>query len=390
VMTAIVVIYLGRTAVVIDIKDPGVEVAVKGTTLTVTGPDKQSVKVVPGDQELTITCAGLETTTKSFTIKKGETKAVTVSIVNSKLVARLENEIAPLTTGHEEKTSSPTASAKRTSPQPTPGRKVATSTPTASGKKPLPSMTPSPEAMTTPTLPPTFKNSLGMEFVLVPKGKSWLGGGRGKPGDKEVVIAHDFYLGKYEVTQEEWNKVMVLNPSYFSRTGGGKNLVRDIADAELNRFPVENVSWDDAQKFLERLNTGEQKAGWVYRLPMAAEWEYACRGGPLSDKSESAYDFYFDKPTNQLLPEQANVSRYLQRTCKVGSYPPNRLGLYDMHGNVWEWCNDPERTVNGASSREPRGGGWSTAPVACKAAYSLGPARWEGRVGLRLARSSGE
>jgi len=74
----------------------------------------------------------------------------------------------------------------------------------------------------------------------------------------------------------------------------------------------------------------------------------------------------------------------------VGSYPPNRLGLYDMHGNVWEWCNDPERTVDGASSREPRGGGWSTAPVACKAAHRLGPARWEGRVGLRLARSSGE
>jgi formylglycine-generating enzyme required for sulfatase activity len=111
---------------------------------------------------------------------------------------------------------------------------------------------------------------------------------------------------------------------------------------------------------------------------------------PLSDKSESAYDFYFDKPTNQLRPEQANVNKHLLRTCKVGSYQPNRLGLYDMCGNVWEWCNDPDRTVDGTSSRGPRGGGWSTLPMACKAANRSGPARWEGRVGLRLVRSSAE
>jgi formylglycine-generating enzyme required for sulfatase activity len=235
-----------------------------------------------------------------------------------------------------------------------------------------------------------YTNSLGMEFVLVPKGKSWLGGGGGMTGDKEVVIAHDFYLGKYEVTQEEWEKVTGLTPSWFSRTGGGRNLVKDIPDADLKRFPVENVAWDDVQVFLERLNNGEKVGGWVYRLPNAAEWEYACRGGPLLDKSESAYDYYFDKRTNQLLPEQANADRKLERTCKVGSYKPNRLGFYEMHGNVWEWCNDPERTVDGASSREPRGGGWSTKPVCCTAAFRLGPARWEGRVGLRLVRSSGE
>jgi formylglycine-generating enzyme required for sulfatase activity len=240
----------------------------------------------------------------------------------------------------------------------------------------------------TAALPPTFKNSLGMEFVLVPEGKSWLGGGGGNPGDREVVIPQDFYLGKYEVTQEEWEKVTGLTPSWFSRGGGGKDLVKDIADTELKRFPVENVAWDDVQAFLERLNKGQKVAGWVYRLPTAAEWEYACRGGPLSDKSQSAYDFYFDKPTDQLLPEQANADKHLQRTCPVGSYNPNRMGLYDMHGNVWEWCIDPEKTVNGAPVLEPRGGGWSTLPVACKASNRFGPARWEGRVGLRLVRSS--
>ena len=94
-------------------------------------------------------------------------------------------------------------------------------------------------------LPPTFKNSIGMEFVIVPKGKSWLGGGKGKLGDKEVEIPADFYLGKYEVTQEEWEKVMGENPSWFSRTGDGKDAVKDITDADLKRFPVEKVSWDD-------------------------------------------------------------------------------------------------------------------------------------------------
>ena len=96
-------------------------------------------------------------------------------------------------------------------------------------------------------LPPTFKNSIGMEFVLVPKGKSWLGGGKDKLGDKEVEIPADFYLGKYEVTQEEWEKVMGENPSHFSRTGDGKDAVKDIPDADLKRFPVENVSWDNAR-----------------------------------------------------------------------------------------------------------------------------------------------
>src|SRR6516164_5116338 len=107
-------------------------------------------------------------------------------------------------------------------------------------------------------------------------------------------------------------------PSSFSRFGGGKDAVKDISNADLNRFPVEQVSWDDAQLFLKEV-----------------EWEYACRGGPMSDRLDSAFDFYFDKPVAQLLPDQANVEhgKGLKRTCKVGSYRPNRVGLYDMLGN---------------------------------------------------------
>ena len=144
--------------------------------------------------------------------------------------------------------------------------------------------------------------------------------------------------------------------------------------------------------FLDRLNKREKVSGWVYRLPKADEWEYACRGGPLSDKLDSAFDFYFDKPTNQLLADQANFApepgKGLQRTCKVGSYLPNRLGLYDMYGNVWEWCDDDEKSADGASPRVYRGGGWNPESGACRAAVraAFGPADRSNNLGLRLAR----
>jgi formylglycine-generating enzyme required for sulfatase activity len=221
-----------------------------------------------------------------------------------------------------------------------------------------------------------------MEFVLVPKGKSWLGGGAGKPGDKEVVIKQDFYLGKYEVTKEEWEKVLGDNPNRF----------KGVEDQK--RYPVDNVNWDDAQRFMKELNKREQKAGWVYRLPKEQEWEYACRGGPMADRAQSAYDFYVDKdkPTNELTTKQANfgweAGMGLQRTCEVGSYQPNRLGLYDMHGNVWEWCE--ELLDAGASDRRVcRGGAWRSAAVWCKASnpggFSQGARRDE--CGFRVCRS---
>ncbi len=130
-------------------------------------------------------------------------------------------------------------------------------------------------------LPRRFKNSLGMEFALIPKGKSWLGGGNGKPGDTPVEIAHDFYLGVYEVTQDEWHKLTGQTPSEFSRTGEGEKRVKNVSDDELKHFPVEMVSWNDAQLFLKTLNQRDPTPGWTYRLPKAAEWEYACRGGPF-------------------------------------------------------------------------------------------------------------
>ncbi len=230
-----------------------------------------------------------------------------------------------------------------------------------------------------------------MEFVLVPKGKSWLGGGGTLPGEiahdfylgKYEVTQEDFYLGKYEVTQEEWQKVMESNPSAYKEVAG-------VPKEDQKRFPVEMVSWDDAQIFLKVLNALEKKAGWLYRLPKEAEWEYACRGGPMADKAQSAFDFYFEKPTTTLLPEQANFEhgKGLKRTCKVGSYKPNRLGLYDMHGNVWEWCDDAEKAADGAVHRVFRGGSWHDDSGHCRAALRVGdpPSDRVNNLGVRLAR----
>ena len=183
--------------------------------------------------------------------------------------------------------------------------------------------------------------NLGMEFRKVPGGKSWLGGESGNPGPREVHIPYDFYLGTYKVTQEEWQQFMGNNPSGHAHDGIDKDKVMGIAAEDLKRFPVERISYDQAQEFIKALNDKSGETGWIYRLPTELEWEYACRGGPMADRADSAFRFYFDTPSNECVPGQdANVAKSLNRTSKVGSYRPNRLGLYDMHGNVNEWCLD--------------------------------------------------
>src|SRR5580704_4692655 len=147
---------------------------------------------------------------------------------------------------------------------------------------------------------------LGMKFVPLPKATFYMGWD-GKEKGKKTEIKADFEIAIHTVTQGQWQEVMGNNPSYFSRSGHEKDKVKDIKDEDLKQFPVESVSWDDAQEFIKKLNEKEKGSGYVYRLPSEAEWEYACRGGATSEE-ECLHHFYFAKPTNDLSSRQANFN----------------------------------------------------------------------------------
>jgi len=241
---------------------------------------------------------------------------------------------------------------------------------------------------------------LGMKFVPLPKATFYMGWDGRRGSAKETKIKADFEIAIHTVTQGQWQKVMGKNPSWFSRDGGGKDKVKGVKDEELKHFPVEMVSWDDAQEFIKKLNEKEKGKGYQYRLPSEAEWEYACRGGATSEE-ECSYHFYFAKPTNDLSSKEANFNGnfpfgkadkgpFKDRTTKVGSYAPNKVGLYDMHGNVGQWCADASGEIgsDGKAVRVMRGGHWYNDGQYCRAAYRYGFAASSRNIslGFRLAR----
>jgi formylglycine-generating enzyme required for sulfatase activity len=210
-------------------------------------------------------------------------------------------------------------------------------------------------------------NSIGMEFVKIPAGESMMGSLSNESGryDDEspvhkITIKKPFYLGKFEVTQKQWNKVMGSNHSSFM----GENL------------PAENLSWNDVQKFVEKLNhmEGTDK----YHLPSENEWEYACRAGTTTR-------YYFGDDEPKLEDYAWYINNSAGSTHAVGQKKPNPWSLYDMHGNVAEWCQDNYNHHNysynlnysgasldggawedGSNIRIFRGGSWSDYARNCR------------------------
>jgi len=236
-------------------------------------------------------------------------------------------------------------------------------------------------------------NDVGMKFSYCPPTvpQGFLMGSPASEVDRrtdetqhKVILTEGFYLGIYEVTQEEYQQVMGTNPSWFASTGDGKGTV---AALNTRRCPVEQVSWNDAVEFCRKLSAREGK---TYRLPTEAEWEYACRAGTTTP-------FHFGKSCNGTeancdgeSPYGTSVKGpYLRRTTSVGKYAPNAWGLYDMHGNVCEWCSDwwgdypvgiatnptgpPQQGALGRV-RVYRGGGWFFGPPGCRLAFRSGDA----------------
>jgi uncharacterized protein (TIGR02996 family) len=217
---------------------------------------------------------------------------------------------------------------------------------------------------------PQIENSVGMRFSLIEPGRFRMGSPGGEKGRFENETAHEveltrpFYLGVFPVTQAQWKKLVGDNPSHFSKQGG-RELVKGFTQKQLGDFPVDSVSWEDAQDFLRKLGAlpAEKRGGRRYRLPSEAEWEYACRGGVVHKR----YHFGDALSADQACWEDSGF----ERPCPVGSYLPNAFGLYDVHGNVWEWCEDwfdeyepgpatdPVRLEEGSSDeRVSRGGAY--------------------------------
>jgi len=228
--------------------------------------------------------------------------------------------------------------------------------------------------------PGKLKNSIGMEFASIPAGKFLMGSPATEkernPDETqhEVTLTQGFRMGVHEVTQAQYEQVMGENPSEFK----GATL------------PVETVSYDEALAFCKKLSDlpAEKAAGRKYRLPTEAEWEYCCRAG-------TSTPFHFGETLDGT---QATCSGK-GKTSPVGSYPANAWGLYDMHGNVSEWCRDrygdyPKGPVTDPSGQAGsncvlRGGCWGNGAAICRSAFRYGdsPEDRNSGLGFRVARS---
>jgi formylglycine-generating enzyme required for sulfatase activity len=218
------------------------------------------------------------------------------------------------------------------------------------------------------------KSALGMELIWCPPGSFIMGPGQGNTSPAHpVILTKGFYLGKYEVTQEEYEKVIGTNPSNFKG----------------DKLPVEQVSWNDSAAFCEALNKNERKRGWEFTLPTEAQWEYACRAGTPTSYSWGS----------NVTPQLANSKDSgLKKTIEVGTYTVNPWGFFDMHGNVWEWSADwhgayprslvvdPRGPSNG-SRRVLRGGSWNYAVIALRSVSRSGnvPINRRSDIGFRVA-----
>lgn len=216
-------------------------------------------------------------------------------------------------------------------------------------------------------------NGVTLEMAAIPGGSFMMGSSENEAGTSRYerpqhqVTVPSFFMGKYPVTQAQYQAIMGTNPSYFKGNGW---------TSLTNQRPVETVSWHDAVKFCELLS---QRTGKKYTLSSEAQWEYACRAGTTTP-------FYFGETITTDLANyrghyayaSAPKGEYRQQTTDVGTFPPNAFGLYDMHGNVWEWCFDNwvdnynNAPTNGSAVTSSsnngllRGGSWLSDPVVCR------------------------
>ena len=224
-------------------------------------------------------------------------------------------------------------------------------------------------------------NSFEIDMILVPGGAFLMGSDDGEADEKPIhsVTLSSFYIGKYEVTQKQWREVMGKDPINLKFAG-------------CDNCPVERVSWNEVQIYLQKLNS---KTGKIYRLPTEAEWEFAARGGKGSNSNTYS-------GSNHIGAEAWFLGNSESKTHSIGGKKANELGVYDMTGNVWEWCNDwyDDNYYSSSTSENPkgpttgsyrvyRGGGWNDTPLFCRVTRrgDNAPSDSSGDLGFRVALS---
>ncbi|MGE0609520.1 MAG: formylglycine-generating enzyme family protein, partial [Pirellulales bacterium] len=396
------------------------------TGATIKGATTEDITLTPGEQVFTIKRGDLEFETDMFVLKKGDVVTLRIDLLPDKLQATLGDK--PLG-----------SKALRNQPA---GNSIAGES--AKGWHGWPADAPPPaiapfdaaqarqhqEAWAAHLgVPVEFENSIGMKFVLIPPGEFTMGStateieaalvaAGGDANWKEhissegprhkVILTQPLYLGVHEVTQPQYEKVMGQNPSHFAPMGAGKDAVVGL---DTSSSAVETVSWNDAAEFCAKLSEQEKLKpfyfrsgetvtmleGTGYRLPTEAEWEFACRAGTTTR--------YWIGDKDEALPAAGWFGvNSGGRTHAVGELKANPLGLYDIHGNVWEWVQDwweptyygqfrekpaldPDGPSSAGSRRVIRGGSWTYNASNCRASdrYAHGPSLRSLNIGFRLA-----
>jgi len=401
----------------VEINDPQIEVAIKGTKILLKQADNgKDVKVTAGDKTLVIERGDFKFETDKLVLKKDDTVTVQVTLLTGNVEVKQGDTVIG-------RGKLPAAWHGWAADAPKPA--VAPFNAVQAKKHQL-------AWAAYLKLPLEYENALGMRFVLIPPGeftmgstaaeieealkaagedKRWQEYVKSEAPQHKVILTQPIYLGVNEVTQQQYKEVMGKNPSNFAKTGPEPQSVEKVAGADTTQHPVERVSWIDAAEFCAKLSQKEELKpfyfragdtitpldGTGYRLPTEAEWEFSCLAGTTTH-------YWIGDRDEDLVRAGWFGTNSGGRTHAVGESKANPLGLFDIHGNVWEWVQDrwepayygqfaekaaidPTGPSSAGSRRVRRGGSWDAAASGCRSSFRFasGPEYSFGNIGFRVS-----